>query len=134
MPAPVSASVPAPAPAAAPRGGGILESLLSMLPGIGVEIFQRAGYYRTNPMAAVQFLAPVLLSSLATGLAPKLGRPIAILLVLVCLGWLAWPLVAGWAGLQANPGASLRDHAGRGLAGMSMLYMIPRLWQAGSRR
>ena len=110
-----------------------MDGVLSILPGIGIQLFQRWGFYKTNPMAAVQFLAPALLSAVAMALAPRSGRVLPILMVLACLAWLSWPVISQWAGVSADPAAGLRDNAGRGLAGMSMLYMIPRLWQAGKR-
>ncbi len=83
---------------------------------------------KTNPMAAVQFAGPTLLSAVATALAPRLGRWVVLPVVLGCLVWLVWPVVAG-----GSSQALSTNNAGRGLVGMSMLYMIPRLWRAGRR-
>lgn len=129
---PISLAVPTP-PAPAPRARGPMDGFISIIPGLAVELVQRGAYYKTHPMAAVQFLGPTLLSAVAMALAPRFGRVVAVLIVLACLGWLAWPLVGGWTGLAADPASGIRTNAGRGLAGMSMLYMIPRLWQAGQR-
>ena len=86
-----------------------MDGLISVLPGIGIQLFQRWGFYKTNPMAAAGFLAPTLLSAVAMALAPRIGRALAIVMVLGCLGWLAWPLI--------DPDAKLKDNAG-----ISMLY------------
>ena len=127
--APPPAAVPAPRAAPSFRGPGIGEGLMSMAPAVVVEFMQRGAIYKSNPSAVVHFAAPVLLPPVAMALAPRLGRAFAAAIILGCLGWLAWPLIAG------PPAASeMMQHAGRGLAGVSMLYMIPRIWSAAARR
>jgi hypothetical protein len=133
QPAYAPGHAPVPQSAARPGGLGFGSALISMVPGLAIDFVQRWPFYKANPVAAAQFVAPTIVSSLALAIAPKAGRAVALLLVLGCLGWLAWPLIAGWAGIAGDPGAAVKTNAGRGLVGMSMIYLIPRVWQAGKR-
>jgi hypothetical protein len=127
----------APVPSGPSAVAGIGTALMTVIPGLAIDFMQRGAYYRANPTAAVPMVAPPLVSALAMALAPLVGRIVAVGMVLGCLAWLAWPAIAGTAGVPPStpgaPGGPLADHAGRGLVGMSMLYMIPRIWQAGKR-
>lgn len=136
------ATVPQYAAAAAPQqramtvpakkaGPAIWEGLASVLPGFVIEMLQRWTYYQKDPAALASFAVPSLLPALLLPLVPAIGRAAAILIVLGCLGWLSWPLISTASEIVGNAKA-VQTHAGRGLVGVSLLYLIPRIWKTGS--
>jgi hypothetical protein len=111
-------------------GPNILEGLAPVVPGIAIELLQRWPAYRGDPIALASFAIPSLLPGLLLPLVPTIGRTSAILLVLGCLAWLSWPLVSQAREMLGTANAA-QSHVGRGLVGVSMLYLIPRIWRAG---
>jgi hypothetical protein len=111
-------------------GPAIWEGLASVLPGFVIEMLQRWPVYQKDPAALASFAVPSLLPGVLLPLVPTIGRVAAILLVLGCLGWLSWPLISQAGEILGNAKA-VQSHAGRGLVGVSMLYLIPRIWKAG---
>ncbi|MFB3905596.1 MAG: hypothetical protein ACE15E_19285 [Acidobacteriota bacterium] len=138
VPAPV-AGIPAAQPVNVPRplaprsGARITDSLISLLPGIGIQFFQHSAAYRANPAAAARFLLPCLLSVVSVALAPRLGRWVAVLVIIPSLGYLLWPMVGGFDS-QAGASGLIQTQAGRGLAGMSLFYMLMNLMRTSRRR
>ena len=127
-PAPQAASVPVGPRPAAPA---IWEGLVSVVPGFAIEMLQRWPVYQKDLELLAGFAVPSLLPSLLLPLVPRIGRWAAIFVVLGCLAWLSWPLVAQWSSIVGNPQAVLGS-AGRGLVGVSLLYLIPRIWRTGA--
>ncbi len=134
------AATPAFAPFPQPRavampghksGPAIWEGLFSVLPGIVIEMLQRWPVYQKDPAALANFAAPAILPGVLLPLVPTIGRWVAIVLVLGCLAWLSWPLIAQSGSMLGNAKA-VQSHAGRGLVGLSLLYLIPRIWRAGA--
>lgn len=126
-PAPTQQSLTVPAKKTAPA---IWEGLVSVLPGFVIELLQRWTVYQKDPASLVSFAVPSLLPAVLLPLVPAIGRFAAILVVLGCLGWLSWPLIDQAGEILGNAKA-VQSHAGRGLVGLSLLYLIPRIWQAG---
>jgi hypothetical protein len=120
-----SVSVPRPAPSARPSAR-IGDSLMSLLPGVGIQFFQQRAAYMANPAAAARFLLPCLLSVVSVALAPRLGRWVAVLVIVPSLAYLLWPMIAGFDS-QAGASGLIQSQAGRGLAGMSLFYMLMNL-------
>ena len=94
-------------------------------------MLQRWPVYQKDLELLAGFAVPSLLPSLLLPLVPRIGRWAAIFVVLGCLAWLSWPLVAQWSSIVGNPQAVLGS-AGRGLVGVSLLYLIPRIWRTGA--
>lgn len=115
-------------PAARAAAMPLSASLMAVLPGLAIDLFQRWPLYRENPGAAAGVAAPGLLSALLPPLVPVVGRWVALLVLLGCLGWLAWPVVTGGAGEGAK---TAQQQMGRGLLGMGLISLIPRIWRAG---
>jgi hypothetical protein len=111
-------------------GSAIWDGLAPVVPGLAVGVLQQWPTYKKDPTALASFAIPSLLPAVLIPLVPVIGRYVAILLVLGCLAWLSWPLIQQASDLAGNAKA-LQRHAGRGLVGVSMLYMIPRIWRAG---
>jgi hypothetical protein len=127
-------TVTIPRPATAPRSGArITDSLISLLPGIGIQFFQHGSTYLANPAAAARFLLPCLLSVVSVALVPRLGRWVAVLVIIPSLAYLLWPLISGFDA-QAGATGLVQTQAGRGLAGMSLFYMLMNLVRSGRRR
>jgi hypothetical protein len=112
------------------HGMAIWEGLAPVVPGLAVGLLQQWPLYKKDPAALAGFAIPSLLPAILVPLVPVIGRYVAILLVLGCLVWLSWPVIQQAADLVGNA-KSLQGHAGRGLVGVSLLYMIPRIWRAG---
>lgn len=112
-------------------GPPIWEGLFSVLPGFGIEMFQRWPIYQKDPAALANFAVPSMLPALLVPLVPTIGRVAAILIVVGCLGWLSWPLIAQ-SGAMLGSAKAAQSHAGRGLVGLSLVYLIPRIWRAGA--
>lgn len=125
----VSVPRPAPAPGANVR---VTDSLVSLLPGMGIQFFQHGAAYMANPVAAARFLAPCLLSLVSVALAPRLGRWVAVLVIVPSLAYLLWPMVSGFDS-QAGAAGLIQSQAGRGLAGMGLFYMLMNLLRARRR-
>jgi len=123
--APVVVQTQQSSPAAAP---GAWDGIVSVMPGLVVDAIQRWPVYRQNPQMAVGVAAPALISGLLIPLVPKIGRAIPMLVVLGCLGWLCWPVISGWAEISQES-KGVQSQMGRGLVGMSLLYLIPRIWR-----
>ena len=109
----------------------VWEGLVSVLPGFVIEMLQRWPVYQRDPELLAGFALPSLLPALLLPLVPKIGRWIAIMIVLGCLAWLSWPLISQWSEILGNA-KSVQNHAGRGLVGVSLLYLIPRIWRSGA--
>ena len=128
-----SSAAPPPAAVEAPRAQGpsffsaLGQGLMTMAPGLAVEFFQRGAMYKTNPALAMRFALPALLSPLALALAPVVGRWVAVLLVLAGAAVLVWP----YATKQMQVSGTM--DAGGGIVLLSLISLLPRVWQAGSR-
>lgn len=107
---------------------GAWDGLASVIPGLAVDWIQRFPVYRQNPQMAVGVAAPALISGLLVPLVPKIGKIIPTLVVLGCLGWLCWPVISGWAEISKEA-KGVQNQMGRGLVGMFLLYLIPRIWR-----
>jgi hypothetical protein len=107
---------------------GAWDGLASVIPGLVVDGIQRWPVYRQNPQMAVGVAAPALISGLLLPMVPKIGRVIPMLVVLGCLGWLSWPVISGWAEISKET-KGVQNQMGRGLVGMSRVYLIPRIWR-----
>jgi hypothetical protein len=101
------------------------------MPGLVVDAMQRWPMYKQNPQMAVGVVAPALISALLVPLVPRIGRAIPMLVVLGCLGWLCWPVISGWAKISKES-KGVQSQMGRGLVGMSLVYLIPRIWRMKS--
>lgn len=112
-------------------GSGIWDGLVPVLPGFVIEMLQRWPVYQQDPALLANFAVPSLLPAIVVPLVPVIGRAAAILIVLGCLGWLSWPLISQ-AGVMLGNASALQTHAGRGLVGVSLVYLIPRIWKAGA--
>lgn len=111
--------------------GGAWDGIVSVMPGLVVDAIQRWPMYKQNPQMAVGVAAPALISGLLVPLVPKIGRAIPMLVVLGCLGWLCWPVISGWAEISKES-KGVQSQMGRGLVGMSLVYLIPRIWRMKS--
>ncbi|MBI4890297.1 MAG: hypothetical protein HY821_06705 [Acidobacteria bacterium] len=111
-------------------GPAIWEGIASVLPGFVIEMLQRWQVYQKDPAALAGFAVPSLLPGVLLPLVPTVGRAVSIVIVLGCLGWLSWPLISQGSEILGNAKA-VQSHAGRGLVGVSLLYLIPRIWKAG---
>jgi len=111
-------------------GPTLIDGLAPVLPGIAIEMFQRWSIYRQDPLLLANFAVPSLLPTVVMPLVPTIGRVAATLIVLGCLGWLSWPLISHASEITGSA-AAVQSHAGRGLVGVSMIYIIPRIWKAG---
>lgn len=121
-----------PQPQAAPGGGsmkGAWEGLISVIPGLAVDGIQRWSVYKENPSMAVGVAAPALLSAILVPLVPKIGKLIPTIVVLACLAWLCWPVIEQWAEISKEA-KGVQNQMGRGLVGMSLVYLIPRIWRS----
>ncbi|MFH0998693.1 MAG: hypothetical protein V1844_24855 [Pseudomonadota bacterium] len=127
-PAPQTRSVSVKPKPAAPA---VWEGLVSVLPGFVIEMLQRWPVYQRDPMLLAGFAVPSLLPALLLPLVPRIGRWTAIMVVLSCLAWLSWPIISQWAEILGNA-KFVQNHVGRGLVGVSLLYLIPRIWRAGA--
>ncbi len=112
-------------------GPAIWEGIASVLPGFVIEMLQRWPVYQKDPAALAGFAVPSLLPGVLLPLVPAIGRAAAIVIVLGCLAWLSWPLISQASEILGNAKA-VQSHAGRGLVGVSLLYLIPRIWRAGN--
>lgn len=120
-----------PQKAAASSMAGTWDGLASVIPGLVVDWIQRWPIYKQNPQMAVGVAAPALISGLLVPMVPKIGRAIPMLVVLGCLGWLCWPVISGWAEISKET-KGVQNQMGRGLVGMSLVYLIPRIWRMKS--
>lgn len=114
-----------------PAAPAIWEGLASVLPGFVIEMLQRWPVYQKDPSLLANFAVPSLLPAVLLPLTPRIGRIAGILIVLGCLAWISWPLISQWTEVVGNAKA-VQTHAGRGLVGVSLLYLIPRIWRAGA--
>jgi hypothetical protein len=106
----------------------IWEGLAPVIPGLAIGLVQGWPQYSANHALLAGFLIPSLLPTVLVPLVPKIGRTIAICLVLVCLIWLSWPVLTQLSAMVGNAKA-VQAHAGRGLVGISLVYLIPRIWK-----
>jgi len=106
---------------------GIWEGFAPVLPGLTIGLVQNWRAYQKDPVIAAGFVVPSLLPALLVPLVPYIGRVVALLAVIGCLVWLSWPMIAQ-TGLLGNAKA-MQTHAGRGLVGLSLLYLLPRIWR-----
>jgi hypothetical protein len=136
QPAPVAAPPRPAAPAATtavparPQRMAAWEGLVSVAPGFVIQILQGWPSYQKDPKMLASFAVPTLLPAILVPLARYIGRFVSILLVLGCLAWLSWPFLSHASELIGNP-QGIQKQAGRGLVGVSLLYLIPRIWRAG---
>ena len=119
------ATLTVPAKKAAPA---IWEGLAPVIPGLAIGLVQGWPQYSANHAQLAGFLIPSLLPTVLVPLVPKIGRAVAICLVLACLVWLSWPVLTQLSSLVGNAKA-VQAHAGRGLVGISLVYLIPRIWK-----
>ena len=125
------AAVSPPAVGKAPKMA-IWEGLASVAPGFVVEMVQHWPTYQKDTQQLIGFVVPSLLPSVLVPMASRLGRVLSILIVLGCLVWLSWPVISQAGAIVGNP-AGVQKQAGRGLVGISLLYLIPRLWRAAKK-
>jgi hypothetical protein len=90
-----------------------------------VAFAQRPALYMEDPTRLLGLLIPCAVSVISVALAPRIGRWLAILLVVAALGWILLPLFGG---------EPIQAHAGRGLIGMSCFYAVMRLLRTSTRR
>lgn len=114
-----------------PAAPAIWEGLASVLPGFVIEMLQRWPVYQKDPALLAGFAVPSMLPAVLLPLTPAIGRAVSILIVLGCLAWLSWPVISQWSEIVGNA-KGVQAHAGRGLVGVSLLYLIPRIWRAGA--
>ena len=112
------------------HGLAIWDGLAPVVPGLVIGVLQQWPAYKKDPAMLVGFAVPSLLPAILVPLVPVIGRFAAIVLVLGCLTWLSWPVIQQAGDLLGNAKA-IQGHAGRGLVGVSLLYLIPRIWRAG---
>jgi hypothetical protein len=115
---------------AKPAGPAMWEGFAYVIPGFAIDMLQRWPVYRSNPSMLVGFVVPALLPAVLVPLVPRIGRVTAIAVVLGCLAWLSWPVISQASTMVGNAGA-VQSQAGRGLVGVSLVYLIPRIWRAG---
>ncbi len=106
----------------------IWEGLAPVLPGLVIGLVQGWPMYSKNTAMLAGFAIPSLLPAVLVPLVPTVGRTVAILVVIGCLGWLSWPVLMQLHALLGNAQA-VQAQAGRGLVGVSLLYLIPRIWR-----
>lgn len=123
-----TASPPADRPATSGGTKGNWEGLVSVMPGMVLDAIQRFPVYRENPSMAVGVVAPALLSAVLVPLVPKIGKLLPTVILLGCLVWLAWPVIAQWAEISQEA-KGVQSQMGRGLVGMSLVYLLPRIWR-----
>jgi hypothetical protein len=107
---------------------GAWDGLISVIPGLVVDGIQRWGVYKQNPSMMLGVAAPALISGILVPLVPKIGKVLPTIVVLGCLGWLCWPLIDQWAEISKES-KGVQNQMGRGLVGMSLVYLIPRIWR-----
>lgn len=126
-----AASMPAPAVAATARARPSMSALgaglTGVVPGILIDVLQRWSLYKQDPAAAAGVAAPELLSALLLPLVPAIGRFAALLILLACLAWLCWPVIAQLNETAEPAAKGLQQQMGRGIVGLSLLSMIPRI-------
>jgi hypothetical protein len=106
----------------------IWEGLAPVLPGLAIGLMQGWPMYSKNTAMLVGFVVPSLLPAVLVPLVPYVGRTVAIIVVVGCLGWLSWPILIHLSSMLGNSQA-VQAQAGRGLVGVSLIYLIPRIWQ-----
>jgi len=84
--------------------------------------------YSNNISMMAGFVVPSLLPAVLVPLVPRVGRAVAIIVVMGCLAWLSWPILMQLSTLLGNAHA-VQAQAGRGLVGLSLVYLIPRILQ-----
>jgi len=84
--------------------------------------------YSKNTAMLAGFAIPSLLPAVLVPLVPYVGRTVAIIVIIGCLGWLSWPVLMQLQTLVGNTQGA-QTHLGRGLVGVSLLYLIPRVWR-----
>ena len=99
-------------------GPGMMDTAMTFAPGLILDFTRRWPLYQQDPRMAMTMILPCVMSFLSVGLAPRLGKWFAIVLILISLGWLVYPMFMG---------GGLGEHAGRGLVGGSFIYTIMRL-------
>ena len=134
---PIASSAPLP-PQAAPRGTltvqpkkaapAIWEGLAPVIPGLAIGLLQGWPMYSKDTGMLVGFVIPSLLPAVLVPLVPYVGRTVAIVVVVGCLGWLSWPILIHLSAMLGNSQA-VQAQAGRGLVGVSLIYLIPRIWR-----
>lgn len=126
-----AAAMPGHAVAAPARGRPSMSALgaglAGVVPGILVDVLQRWSLYRQDPTAAVGVAAPGLLSALLLPLVPTIGRFLALLILLGCLAWLCWPVIAQLNETAEPAAKGLQQQVGRGIVGLSLLSLVPRI-------
>ena len=134
---PIAPSAPLP-PQAAPQGTltvqkkkaapAIWEGLAPVIPGLAIGLVQGWPMYSKDTSMLVGFAIPSLLPAVLVPLVPYVGRTVAIIVVVGCLGWLSWPILINLSAMLGNAQA-VQSQAGRGLVGVSLIYLIPRIWR-----
>jgi len=106
----------------------IWEGLAPVIPGLAIGLVQGWPMYSKNTSMLAGFVIPSLLPAVLVPLVPYVGRTVAIIVVVGCLGWLSWPILVHLSSMLGNSQA-VQAQAGRGLVGVSLIYLIPRIWQ-----
>lgn len=106
----------------------IWEGLAPVVPGLVIGLAQGWPMYSKNTAMLAGFAIPSLLPAILVPLVPHIGRVVAILLVIGCLVWLSWPVIMQLSSIVGNAQA-VQAQAGRGLVGLSLFYLIPRIWK-----
>jgi outer membrane biosynthesis protein TonB len=109
-------------------GPSIWEGLAPVLPGLAIGLVQGWAMYSKDMTMLAGFVVPSLLAGVLLPLVPKIGRTVAIIIVIGCLCWLSWPVISQLQSILGHAQA-MQAHAGRGLVGISLLYLIPRIWR-----
>jgi hypothetical protein len=109
-------------------GPPIWEGLAPVVPGFVIGLAQNWPAYSKSPADMAGFAIPSLLPAILVPLVPYIGRVVAIIIVLGCLVWLSWPVVSNLSAILGNAKA-VQSHAGRGLVGVSLIYLLPRIWK-----
>ena len=106
----------------------IWEGLAPVIPGLAIGLVQGWPMYSKNMVLLAGFAIPSLLPGVLVPLVPYVGRTVAIIVVVGCLGWLSWPILIPLSARLGNAQA-VQAQAGRGLVGVSLIYLIPRIWR-----
>jgi len=97
---------------------------MSFAAGLIIDFTRRSGLYLNEPEMAIPMILPCMVSLLSVKLAPKVGRWVAISMIIGSLAYLAYPIFLG---------GDLGNHIGRVLVGGSFVYTIMRLFRMARR-
>ncbi len=101
-----------------------MNTAMTFAPGLILDFTRRSGLYLNEPEMAIPMVLPCVVSLLSVKLAPKVGRWVAISMIIGALAYLAYPIFLG---------GDLGNHIGRVLVGGSFVYTIMRLFRMARR-